>query len=86
MDVTLRSIPDLQEYGPYTLVNYAPPNITGISHVDCTADSNDALFLSDCPRVGGGVLTISGTNFGTNAAVMIGSMMCGNVISYRSLY
>jgi IPT/TIG domain/Tyrosine-protein kinase ephrin type A/B receptor-like len=56
-----------------TLLSYAYPNITSVQ--GCAI--NTATSTSDCARIGGDNITISGTNFGASeATVLIGGQTC----------
>jgi hypothetical protein len=62
-------------------IGYAPPVVTGVFHSNCVGQSGSALALVDCPRAGGGTLTITGQNLGINGAVvLVGSGLCGNLL------
>jgi hypothetical protein len=65
----------------YDLLGYAGPRILQLSHAGCNVDvGTDPFSLSDCPRNGGGTLSIVGTNLGAhNALVLVGAQICFNV-------
>ena len=70
------------------VTGYAGPNISAISHSDCipeqlddlnenTTESTASAVLQECPRYGGGLLTIIGDNLGIEGAVvLIGTGIC----------
>ena len=64
----------------YMLLGYAGPELTGVFHQHCISDkSNESVSL--CPRAGGALLTITGTNFGSNyAMVLVGNHFCNEVV------
>ena len=69
------------------LLSYAQPNITSLSHDDCEGQSEpeNSKYLVNCPRAGQGTLTITGTDFGADfAVVLIGSNVCENVVHNRN--
>lgn len=69
----------------YNLLGYAQPEISRLNHDDCTV-SSDLIHLENCPRAGGGLLTITGRNFGFSGAVsIVGSRVCANPVQPTSL-
>ena len=62
------------------LISYAGPLVTNMVHPHCLYPSNlepQDPQLVNCPREGGGCLTLTGLNFGVaNAVVLIGSLPC----------
>jgi hypothetical protein len=73
--------PDILSDPAYPYLNFSYPRVTNILHSECTrVVDTDGLILKDCPRQGGGWLTITGTNFGlTGAVVVIGVNFCSRV-------
>jgi hypothetical protein len=62
------------------LLNYAGPVVTKIEHEYCTLGESNTE-LTSCPREGGGLLTITGTNLGSSGAVvLIGAAFCGDLV------
>ena len=56
-------------------VSYAVPRITRLQHAFC--QNEQPLQLRECPRQGQGLLTVSGSNFGSQGAVvLLGSKIC----------
>jgi hypothetical protein len=65
---------------PRKLLSYALPAITQLYHTECVFGSGSSLLFG-CPRLGGGLLTLIGNNFGNSGAVvLVGSELCLNVI------
>jgi hypothetical protein len=75
------------------LLSYMPPAISGVA--GCASSSTSSYggrtltATEECPRVGGSVLTITGTNFGpSNPIFMIGGVVCepnqDGIYSYNS--
>ena len=63
-----------------SLLSYAPPTIIQVVHPNCTA-SDPPGSLANCPREGGGVLTVSGMNFGAaGSVVLVGNRVCGGLV------
>ena len=61
------------------LLGYAQPYVTRVEHVDCLP-SNTSGSISFCPRGGGGILTVTGNNFGsTGAVLLIDGELCTDV-------
>jgi hypothetical protein len=61
------------------MISYASPVVSGLVHTDCQASTS--VSLVDCPRSGGGTLTITGQNLGVDrAVVLVGSGLCGNLV------
>ena len=57
------------------LLDYERPSITSLNHSNCSATS--PVVLADCPRLGSGLLTVTGSNFGPQSAVvLVGSRIC----------
>jgi hypothetical protein len=57
------------------LLDYEAPSIASLSHPNCSASS--PVVLADCPRLGSGLLTVAGSNFGPQSAVvLVGSRIC----------
>ena len=67
------------------IISYAAPVITIVTHSNCQPSTSSTLNLVDCPRAGGGKLTITGQNFGsTGVVVLVGSEICGNLVHVPS--
>jgi len=67
------------------IISYAAPVITIVTHSNCQPSTSSTLNLVDCPRAGGGTLTITGQNFGsTGVVVLVGSAICGNLVHVPS--
>jgi hypothetical protein len=64
------------ESAPQALLGYKAPQITSITHDACVRAGPNTLTA--CPRAGGtGRLTLSGTNFGAQGAVvLVGAELC----------
>jgi len=63
---------------PMQYIGYAAPEITNLAHNQCELVSSSSL--TDCPRSGGGTLTVTGTNLGNSGAVvLVGGGVCSNV-------
>ena len=59
-------------------LGYGLPVIDTLAHNNCTL--NNMGSLEQCPRAGGGLLTITGSGFGTaDAVVFVGSSLCASV-------
>ena len=62
----------------YKKLGYAAPNLISVQHSNCTSIQNSST-LENCPRLGGGLITINGANFGqTGAVVLIGNGICSS--------
>ncbi len=57
----------LLQSDPRPWVGYAGPIITHLFHANCTFHSSG---LINCPRAGGGLVTITGSNFGQSILEM----------------
>ena len=69
--VTATTIEDgaLARSHPFRGVSFAPPAITHLEHANCTSlGGNNSRSSVDCPRAGGGKLTLFGANFGSEGA------------------
>ena len=67
------------ESNPKMLLGYAQPQVTLVAHTECLSSISGGSIYS-CPRDGGGTLTIFGTNFGADdALVLIGGELCSNL-------
>ena len=63
------------------IVSYAAPVVSGVVHISCQQSTDSMLNLVDCPRAGGGTLTITGQNLGIDGAVvLVGSGFCANLM------
>ena len=62
------------------LLGYAAPSVFTLQHPDCSP-SIPSPTLVNCPRSGGGRITINGTNFGgSGAVVLIGNTVCADLV------
>eukprot|EP00808_Paulinella_micropora_P005719 g34204.t1 len=56
-------------------LSYAPPTLAAIQ--GCSAAASPSTSAQDCPRTGGEILTITGSNFGSSeAVVLVGGQLC----------
>ena len=63
------------ESNPVNMVTYVYPRISRLEHSDCETESDNILV--NCPRSGGGILTVTGTDFGLDGAViLVGASIC----------
>jgi len=60
------------------MLGYVAPEVYLLEHIDCETGLDGGL--EECPRTGGGTLTITGVNFGTSAAVFVGTEFCEHVV------
>ena len=56
-------------------LGYATPSIVAIEHSECEEGAS-SLRLEFCPRLGGGILTVTGTNLGFSDIVLVGASNC----------
>jgi len=73
------------------MLSYALPTLLSLGHEQCSHGNENDTFsigsdqfitsgLADCPREGGGILTLHGYNFGEQGAeVFVGSNICTNL-------
>ena len=68
------------------LIGYAAPSVDAISHTSCSrANSSVLSSLKECPRAGGGTLTVTGSNLGSEGAVvLIGIGVCDQLTHLSS--
>ena len=61
------------------LISFSSPTVTALHHPNCT--ETDTAALIDCPREEVGTLTVYGSNFGSNSAIVfVGTRACTHVV------
>jgi hypothetical protein len=61
-------------------LDYAPPTLLAVSGCVDGVDEEQRRNTYDCPRSGGSLMTITGTNFGVGPAkILVGGVSCDNV-------